>query len=167
MDFGTAGTNVVGAMLYASERNISWYLMTDNSVPVACELSKDCIVSKETNSGFVSFESSLTMLNKFYYICARSNTTFVERELYTEILHEIKTCSNGFVLDSQPPVPGKVEIRNKNGFITSLNNIYLSWNGFKDNINATKLGYVSDIQSYSYGIGMKVYNIFVFQNIIY
>ena len=156
MDFETPGTEIVGAMLYGTERNITWYLMTDNYVPARCELSKDCIETKVTNSGFVSFENKLTKYNIIYYICAHSFTTFVERELYNEILDEINTCSNGFVIDSKAPETGKVDIRNRNGFLTSLDKIELSWNGFTDNINATKLGYISDIQSYTYGIGMNM-----------
>jgi hypothetical protein len=133
--------------------------MEDNHVPSceSCKLSKECIVSKVTNTGFVSFESKFTKPNTIYYICALSNKTSVIREMYTEVLDEIKFCSNGFVLDSIAPVAGTVKVQNENGFLTSLDNIEFSWDEFADNIDATKFGYPSNISAYSYGIGMNIW----------
>jgi hypothetical protein len=156
LDFGTSGTEVVGVILYAAERNITWFLMDDNRVPLSCELSKQCIISKVTNTGFVSFASAFTKPNSIHYICAYSTRTSVIREVYTEVLDEIKTCSNGFVLDSIAPVAGKVEIKNKDGFLTSLDNVEISWDKFEDNIDAIKLGYPGNIPAYSYGIGINM-----------
>jgi hypothetical protein len=128
--------------------------------PLLCDFNKVCVVSKVTNNGFVSFDKTLIKFNTIYYICAYSISTSVIREMHTEVLDQINTCSNGFVLDSIAPVAGKVEIRNNNGFLASLDNIELSWNKFEDNIDATQFGYPRNIASYSYEIGMKLWIIY-------
>jgi hypothetical protein len=128
--------------------------------PSSCDFSKGCVVEKVTNTGFVSFDKTVVKFNTFYYICAYSVTTSVIRELNTEVLDEIKTCSNGFVLDSIAPVAGKVEIQNNNGFLASLDDIEFSWNKFEDNIDATQFGYLSNIATYTYGVGMTLWIIY-------
>ncbi|XP_053392349.1 uncharacterized protein LOC128555022 [Mercenaria mercenaria] len=155
LDFGTPETLVIGIMLYATERNVTWYLMLKNETPDRCELNKDCVSSKTTRTGYVSFDRTVIALNTFYYICAYSNVTIVEREMFSETLDRLKSCSNGFVLDSNAPHPGNVEARNTNGFLTNLYVIEIVWDGFVDDINATSLGYIDNIKTYSYAIGSK------------
>ncbi|XP_053399191.1 uncharacterized protein LOC123558304 [Mercenaria mercenaria] len=155
LDFGTKETQVMGVILYASERNVTWYLMVKNHAPERCELNEDCIASKTTDTGYVSFDRKFIALNTFYYICAYSNKTIIERELFLETLNEIKSCSNGFVLDSKAPRAGHVEVRNTDNFLTNLNSIELVWDGFVDDIDAPNLSYVDSIRTYSYAIGSR------------
>ncbi|XP_053396792.1 uncharacterized protein LOC123551182 [Mercenaria mercenaria] len=157
LDFGTPETQVMGVMLYATERNVTWYLMLKNQAPGSCELNKYCIMSKTNNAGYVSFDQNLITLNTFYYVCAYSSVTVIEREVFSETLYEINSCSNGFVLDSKAPRSGRVEARNTNGFLTNLFSIELAWIGFVDEIHATKFGYVDSIRTYSYAIGSRPY----------
>ena len=78
----------------------------------------------------------------------------VVREKFTEILPLIQGCSNGFVIDSVAPTSGRVYVKNVNGFINDLRHITVSWDGFRDNIDVSALGYEHGINSYDIEIGV-------------
>lgn len=156
MDFGTNRTTVVGALMYATERNVTWYLMKKQRLPFSldCDKDSDCLYSMTTDTEYVLFDKRLFKEDIFYYTCAFSNATTVSRELFTEVLNEVGSCSNGFILDNTPPFGGHVTVQNTNGFITSRTEIEIAWNGFDDNVDAIELGYVDRLKYYSYAVGM-------------
>ena len=153
LDFGKSSSRIAGIVVYGTERNITWFLMTSKYIPTDCLLDVNCLKTETTQTGFVMFDPNLIQLNTFYYICAYSNTTFIERELFTETLQEIASCSNGFVLDNIAPTSGTVDVNNKNGYLTSTSNTLIQWGGFEDNIDARKLGYIDSIKQYTYEVG--------------
>ncbi|XP_053381647.1 uncharacterized protein LOC123555884 isoform X2 [Mercenaria mercenaria] len=157
MDFGTTNTSVVGTLMYATERNVTWYLMKNKHLPVLeqCDKDSECVFSTTTGNGYVLFDKSLIKQNVFYYTCAFSNASSVSRELFTEILSEIRTCSNGFIIDNTPPFGGQLNVKNTGGFIIRPWKMDISWNGFDDNVNTEKLGYSERIKFYSYAVGTR------------
>ena len=142
--------------MYATERHIDWFLMKSQHIPFDCSADPNCIKTQTTTMGFTRFNPNIIQMDTFYYICAYSNTTFIDRELFTERLPEISLCSNGFVLDHTRPSSGIVEVINNNGYLTSLSNIRIQWHGFKDNIEATRLGYIDSIKTYTYAVGKMI-----------
>ena len=153
-DFGTTSTMVAGAIVYGTERSVNWFLMTRPEVPTHCEISDRCLLSEQSDSGFVEFHASHIRLNTLYYICASSNVAYIERETFTERLEAISACSDGFVLDDTPPYGGEIHVQHHNGYISDTSHVLVSWDGFKDNIDAKKLHYSDGIRSYSFGVGM-------------
>ena len=154
LDFGTEDTDVIGVILYANERNITWFLTTTKTAPVSCSNIPTCIGTLATTNGYVTFPKKLIKYNTIYYICALANESHIVRETFTEILQPIATCSNGFVIDNIPPTTGQVHVKNVNGFINDLKRLIISWNGFDDNIDVAALGYGHKINFYSVEIGM-------------
>lgn len=153
LDFGTTNSSVVGAMLYAAERSVTWYLTREPHVPIDCDADEDCITSMATNDGYVNFKNDFIITDNVYYICARANRTTIIRELFEESLPEINSCSNGFVIDNKAPIGGEINVKNTNGFLTNTKMIEISWDKFIDTVNATQLGYAENIKGYSFAIG--------------
>ncbi|XP_052249681.1 uncharacterized protein LOC127857315 [Dreissena polymorpha] len=153
LDVGNAHSSVAGALVYASERTVEWFLMTSQYVPENCNTDVNCQANYMTHTGYVEIKNEDMTFNQLYYICAFSNSTEVKRESSIETLNEISSCGNGFILDSLPPTSGQVLVHHHNGFISNPQQIFVSWAGFDDNIDAALLGYPGKIQYYSIGIG--------------
>ena len=155
LDFGTTDTEVVGAIPSGTDRNITWFLTTTKTVPKNCNESPECKTSRMTTDGYVQFRKADILVNTFYYICASAEESTTVKENFTEKLPAIRACSNGFVIDDTPPYGGEVHVRNVSGFLNDLREIVVHWNGFDDNINASRLGYENKINTFTVEIGKK------------
>ena len=154
IDFGTEHTDLIGVVLNGNNREITWFLMTSRQLPTNCELTPDCKASKTTNNGYVRFPRSKIRYNTIYFICAWAPESELLTDTQVDRYPAIQTCSNGFVLDDRPPTTGIIQVKNLNGYINSLQDIVIAWEGFDDNADATSLGYASKIKSYKVEIGM-------------
>ncbi|KAH3799518.1 hypothetical protein DPMN_153128 [Dreissena polymorpha] len=155
MNIGNADSSVTGALMYGSERSVSWYLMKMQYVPQTCDSDINCVLKYETDNGYIELDRKYISINELYFICAYSNNTVIEREYFTEILEEISSCSNGFILDSSPPTKGEVQVHNHRGFITNPHYVIVTWTGFDDNIDATVFGYPEKLHYFSMRTGKK------------
>ncbi|KAL4218457.1 hypothetical protein ACF0H5_023192 [Mactra antiquata] len=155
LDFGTTNTTVVGAMLQASERSVTWFLMQKRHVPLDCDTDPNCVISMVTNTGYVPIARSDIVYGTIYYICASAKSVDVVRELFVDTLPEVHTCSNGFVLDNKQPVGGSIHVTNTDGFLTNTKKLEVSWDQFSDDVQATKFGYSDNIEEYSLAVGSK------------
>ncbi|WAR31728.1 hypothetical protein MAR_034270 [Mya arenaria] len=166
LDFGTRKFRPAAAVMHANERNVSWYLMTSRHVPDSCDTDVSCLKEKVTSDGFAIFEETDVFLDATFYMCVSSNATVVEREWYTESLDEIRSCSDGFILDNTAPIPGNIDIQNVNRYITDIEHAVITWDSFHKETGATLLGYPEDIQHYSIGVGSSPNrdDIFSFRN---
>ncbi|WAR31701.1 hypothetical protein MAR_034243 [Mya arenaria] len=153
LDFGTSKLRPAAAVMHANERYVSWFLMTSRHVTNDCNTDVSCLKEKVTSDGFAIFEETDVFLDATFYLCASSNATVVEREWFTESLDEIKSCSDGFILDNTAPIPGKIEIQNVNGYITDIEHAVITWDTFIKEKGASLLGYPEDMQHYSIGVG--------------
>ena len=122
-------------------------------MPEKWESGPVCSAVQTSTTGVVKFPKESINFGRIYYICAYSDMAYVVRETVTETLLPIQTCSNGFVIDNDPPYGGELHVANINGFINDLENLMISWNGFDDDINVTALGYENKINSYTLEIG--------------
>lgn len=78
-----------------------------------------------------------------YYICVNISTN-----------PSISQCSNGFIIDQDPPSKGVIDIKTKkNGYITDDSRVDIHWHGFKDDNKFRNLGYPSSIEFYEIAIG--------------
>ena len=155
LDFGKRSSKVAGVVFYASQRNVTWYLMSSRRIPAfnQCQRDTKCITSLTSLNGYVYFEEKYISLNKLYFICAFSKASQIERETNIESFVEIRACSNGFILDDTPPFGGQVHVENKKGFVNDLAAVHIMIQGFSDNVDASLLGYEDDIKYFSYAIG--------------
>ena len=153
IDFATLDTKIAGAVLHGYDRNITWFLMRDRSVPTRCSDPPICVDSVVSRTGFAVFATDMLSANVVHYICANAEETEVTRETSTEMLPEINTCSDGFLIDTIPPYRGKMTVESINGYINNLQEFTVSWSGFKDNIKLGTLGYYNSIQSYTVYLG--------------
>ncbi|WAR31711.1 hypothetical protein MAR_034253 [Mya arenaria] len=153
LDFGTSKLRPAAAVMHANERYVSWYLMTSRHVPHDCYTDVSCLKEKVTTDGFAVFEEADVFVDATFYVCAFSNKTVVERELFTELLDEIQSCSDGFILDDTAPIPGNIHIQNVNGYLTDIEHVVITWDPFFKERGATLLGYPENIQHYAIGVG--------------
>jgi hypothetical protein len=156
VDFGTSETLIAGVLMHATDRNVTWFLKRTPELAksIDCDKDKDCVHSAISDNGFMPFDMNLLKRNEVFYICAYSNMTLVPRESFEDILPEIKSCSNGFIIDDVSPSVGKVFVKNFDGYLTESSKIDIYWKGFDDNTDVSKLGYRDRIKYYSYSIGM-------------
>ena len=153
LDFGTADSEVVGAVLNGNGRNITWYLTTTQVIPNTCNTYPECKASRITSDGYVAFQKDKISFNTIYFICAYAPQSQRVQDSFTETLPSIQACSNGFVVDDSPPSAGEVHPENTNGYINSVDGFTVSWNSFDDNIDVNLLGYRYKINSYAVEIG--------------
>jgi len=156
LNFRTADSVPAGAITYASDRRVTWYLMTSPRVPSDCDTDAACRLSHPTTDGFVVFERQNASPNARYFICAQANATYVEREWFTEKFEELLSCSNGFIFDTIAPQSGQVHVENTHGFLTARQDIIIHWDMFTDNVNAAEFGYPSSIKEYYLSCGRCV-----------
>ena len=160
IDFGNSSTRIAGVVMYGTERNITWYLMTKKQSPYDCSSDVYCLMAETNQDGYIVINPKFIQMNTFYYICVYSNTTIIKRELFTETLPEMNSCSNGFILDDVHPTSGRVQVLNYNGYLTSTSGILITWSGFKDNVDAKTFGYMDSIKYYSYAVGECLFKIY-------
>lgn len=153
MNIDTINADVLGFMLYATERNITWYLMNTANIPADCNIDPDCVTSTENMDGYARFDPKFINVDTLYFICAHSNTHQIVRETYTEVQDEISSCSNGFILDNSPPKAGKVSVSNLSGYIRNTRGIRMAWDEFYESVDATLVGFPNRIMKYEFGIG--------------
>ena len=79
-----------------------------------------------------------------YFICA-----YLSQEC-----DSLKVCSNGFIVDTKPPVPGVVSVGYDDKHVQTDNtSLFIHWQGFVDIEDELVLPYAHGIKEYSYGIG--------------
>ena len=127
--------------------------MTLKALPSNCYYNKDCLDSSNSLTGYVQFSKYSIQPNVIHFICAHAEETKVQREHSKEILHEINSCSDGFVIDTIPPHSGQVTVENTNGFITKPNDILVYWHGFSDNIDPSFFGLAYLLKAYEVSLG--------------
>ena len=133
INFATSDTIIGGFLTNIADRNVTWYLMTNKSLPLDCISDQSCVSRLETVGGVVNFRKVYLQNRQQYYICAQVQASEVDREFSTEKMDSFSGCSNGFVVDDDPPEPGSVTITGHiDGFVTEPTALTVAWNGFMD-----------------------------------
>ena len=152
--FVTSNTLIGGVFTNTANRNVSWYLLTSRSLPQNCSSDQTCISSIETVGGVVNFKKVYLQNRQQYYICARVQASEVSREFFTTSLDSLSRCSNGFVVDDDPPEPGNVNFIGKNnGFVTDPTTLTIAWKFFTDVEKYVNISFGSGIAGYAYALG--------------
>ena len=155
INFATSDIVIGGILTNTANRNVSWYLMTTKLLPKDCSSDQTCISNFETVGGVVNFRKVYLQNRQQYYICAQVQASEVDREFSTEKLDSFSGCSNGFVVDDDPPEPGSVTITGHNdGFVTEPTTLTVAWNGFMDVEKYVDLP--SGIAGYAFAIGKSL-----------
>ena len=126
--------------------------MLSPTVPDRCK-APQCKAALATTDGYVQFPASSIQYDKVHFICAAALEMHVVRGMQTEVMPEIKACSNGFLVDDTPPTGGELHVNDVNGYITNLHDIEVTWNGFGDTADVAALGYHDTISDYIVAIG--------------
>ena len=153
LNFATSDTLIGGVLTNTANRNVSWYLMTNRSLPrETCD--EMCVSNLQTVGGVVNFRKVYLQNRQQYYICARVQASEVDREFSTEKLDSFSGCSNGFVVDDDPPEPGSVTITGHNdGFVTEPTSLTVAWKGFTDIEQYVNIPSRSGIAGYAFALG--------------
>ena len=65
------------------------------------------------------------------------------------------SCSNGFVVDLEPPMKGHVEVTTMRGLTVPVDShVRVTWGDFKDKIAQVMTGYVNGIKGYEVALGI-------------
>ena len=141
-------TTAIAAALQGIEcQHYIWYLQTGEALN--CEengISDVCIKRRETGSPVVQFRNVRFKHGVKYTSCA-----------YTTNCGYEQICSNGFIVDTHPPLPGQVYVGHDESYLqTDSTSIFIHWEGFQDLETETTLPYANGIKEYSYGIGEKI-----------
>jgi hypothetical protein len=146
-------TKVAGFLLNVGNRNVTWSIMKKPQVPRSCANDADCVASSTSIGGFIVFSSKVPLdENVLYYLCA--NVTSEDAIISSGSQRKRLVCSNGFVLDNEPPVTGFVKVDNVHqGYLRNTTDFRFFWYGFKDDTSYEVLGYESGISKYSTCLG--------------
>ncbi|XP_041349360.1 LOW QUALITY PROTEIN: uncharacterized protein LOC121368688 [Gigantopelta aegis] len=156
INFATSDMLIGGVLTNTANRNVSWYLMTNNYLPQDCSSDKTCISNLQTVGGVVNFRKIYLQNRKLYYICAHVQASKVKREFSTQKLDSFAGCSNGFVVDDEPPESGNVIIIGQNnGFVTDGSALTITWNSFTDVEKYVNIPFESGIAGYAFALGKE------------
>ncbi|XP_061172145.1 uncharacterized protein LOC133181615 [Saccostrea echinata] len=146
VDFKSNFFELGGFVIGIGNEEILWSVMKSPRIPLRCEDDPECIYSKTGRGGLITFSSKVPLKsNVIYYLCVNDIANFT-----------VNRCSNGFVINLEPPAIGKVNVHTKKkGFITddSLINVY--WQGFENDDFYSKIGYPSNIRFYEIAVGTE------------
>ncbi|XP_061173567.1 uncharacterized protein LOC133182736 [Saccostrea echinata] len=155
VDFIKSDWRINGVLLGTFNRKISWYIMTENRLPLhSCTDDVACIQEIVSEDCIGYFKQIPFEKNKRYFVCAFANKTIVKYEKSLEQKSQISVCGNGFIIDDTSPVPGKVQIQTDFGNFLNFNkSLSLIWEGFSDIERDLIMKYTSGIEKYTYSIG--------------
>ena len=156
VDVANKKSVIIGAILNGKARKIKWFLTTSPTVPEKCK-APVCKTAVTNLDGYIKIPRDVIKYDTVHYICAKASEIIVRKNGHDETLPEIKTCSNGFIIDDSPPTGGELYVNDDNGYITNLQNVQVMWSGFGDTTNVAALGYDIPISSYTVSIGRSAY----------
>ncbi|KAK2183533.1 hypothetical protein NP493_308g03123 [Ridgeia piscesae] len=110
----------------------------------------------ETQENFVNVHDLPLQEGQRYYICILANATDLKFEKFTQHLEHRTDCSNGIVVDSTPPFPGRVWIgshSNHWSYQISRSQMNIYWSSFIDVETYGQSSHHSGIVKYEYAIG--------------
>lgn len=144
VDFASSGTRLSAILTDGSQRNVTWFLMTNRrraAIDGDCAADPECVTSETSQSGTVVFPSARSTLRdgRSYFVCAlvsvRSTDQGSGQGRHGGDLgaRRSEVCGDGVAIDDTPPVPGTVVIGNAlSGYLGSQDRVVVTWAGFSD-----------------------------------
>ena len=150
VDFSSNTRGISGALQGTNCDDHDWWLQTDMSINCRNEDEHvACIKKRYTTDNVVQFRNMMLTHGTQYFICVHGSggscTLF-------------KTCSNGFIVDTKPPIGGQVYVGQ--GYHKAVHSdntsVLIHWEGFSDLEDEMKIPYAAGIKEYFYAIGKIV-----------
>ncbi|XP_076113983.1 uncharacterized protein LOC143082268 [Mytilus galloprovincialis] len=151
--------NYTWAVIDAETLDVTSYYKDEDMLQLKDPCSHpDTIKCGVTNKEYVNviFDSNRELEHgKRYIMCIYAPRKEIQYEKWTEVLDEIKSCSDGVTVDLTPPTPGHVwiGIDPKEEYQSSTTDIFVSWDSFTDVEEYRKTVHASGIKEYELGIG--------------
>ncbi|XP_035698708.1 uncharacterized protein LOC118431573 [Branchiostoma floridae] len=109
----------------------------------------------QTKLNFVNVRGLDLQNGQRYFVCVFAEETTLEFEKFEQVAPEVSVCSNGVVVDTEPPVPGEVHAGwgNQN-YQTSTTVLPIVWESFRDvEVHGNTGHQHSGVVKYEYAIG--------------
>ncbi|XP_078573997.1 uncharacterized protein LOC144860568 isoform X2 [Branchiostoma floridae x Branchiostoma japonicum] len=109
----------------------------------------------QTKLNFVNVRGLDLQNGQRYFVCVFAEETTLEFEMFEQVAPEVSVCSNGVVVDTEPPVPGEVHAGwgNQN-YQTSTTVLPIVWESFRDvEVHGNTGHQHSGVVKYEYAIG--------------
>ena len=142
VDFTNITQGISGALQGTSCAEHHWWIQLDVSVNCKDEsFHIMCIQEKISTDNIIKFANMKFLPSSEYFICVHANGGKC---------NPLKVCSNGFIIDTTPPLPGNVYVVNGLSDTTAM---LINWEGFQDIETEISIPYSDGIKEYLYAIG--------------
>ena len=144
IDFSSDISGISGALQGTSCSDHQWWVQSDISVNCKDDpLASACVRQKNSANNVVQFGNMRLKYAMRYFLCVHvSGGSCNQREV----------CSNGFIIDTLPPLPG--EVFTPNGQVLSDDtSVLICWDGFQDIETEVVMDNMKGIKEYFYGFG--------------
>ncbi|XP_078574183.1 uncharacterized protein LOC144860694 [Branchiostoma floridae x Branchiostoma japonicum] len=108
----------------------------------------------ETKNNFVNVRGLELQNGKRYFVCIFAEETTLVYEKFEQVAEEVSACTNGVVVDKEPPVPGVVHVGWGSKYQTSTTEFPIVWESFRDvEVHGNTGHHHSGVMKYEYAIG--------------
>ena len=155
VDFSNNTRGISGALHGTDCKDHEWFLQDDPEVN--CRTNRHNLACKKrryTSGNVVEFRNMHLQHAHRYFICVHASNGSCSAA-------PMIMCSNGFVVDTQPPIPGQVYIGHGAESLGHPDNtsVLIRWDGFTDVETELEIPYVSGIKEYFYAVGKYWINV--------
>jgi len=158
VDFSRDTRGIAGALQGSACEEHEWWVQEDPRINCK-EHSTDVICIKRiyTSTNIAQFKHMKLKDRTKYHICVHASGGSC---------NSFKVCSNGFIIDTQPPLAGNVFVGHdiNSGIHSDNNSIYIYWEAFSDLEDEIEVPYASGIKEYFYAIGKLQYKLHLFHD---
>ena len=144
VDFSNNTKGISGALQGTSCIDHEWWVQVDVSANCKTDpASSACLRKKYSSNNVVQFGNMRLQHATQYFVCVHASGGSC---------NQLRVCSNGFIIDIMPPLPGQVST--PNGQVLSDNtSVLVYWEGFQDIEIEVPLVNLQGIKEYQYGLG--------------
>ena len=152
VDFSSNLRGISGALQGTVCDDHEWWLQAHVNINCKNQETHDaCLKKKQTKENIVQFRNMMLKHGTQYYICVHGSGGSC---------NNFKACSNGFTVDTKPPLGGQVYVGQEYHEAVHSDNtsVLIHWEGFSDLEEEIKIPYAAGIREYYYAIGMFCHN---------
>ncbi|XP_041351011.1 uncharacterized protein LOC121369994 [Gigantopelta aegis] len=142
-------------------RDYTWAVVEGGPIEPAAHYKREPLMTtfdpckcNKTDKEYINVPFKLER-GKHYYICIYAKEKVLKHEKWTELLPEVKECSDGVVLDLTKPLGGRVWVNGltHKQYQASLSEVEISWDAFSDVEEINKRLHQSGIADYELALG--------------
>ena len=154
VDFTSNTKGISGALQGTACSDHDWWLQTDTDINCKHQPTHlACLKKRYTTGNVVEFRNMMLSHRTHGFICVHG---------YGGDCALFKACSNGFIVDTEPPLGGRVYVGdNHETVLSDTNSVLIHWDGFSDLEAEQEIPYAAGIKEYFYAIGKHwIHNIY-------